>query len=142
MLGHQPQPDQAAPILSHQGQPAQVEPVEGERADPLHVARVAVVRDLGRLVRPAKPGQVGRDHPQSGVGEHRHHRAVKERPARLAVQQQHRLAVGRPGLHIGQPQLADVGVARRVPEAGQPGETFLRCAQHLHAWQPPLPPTW
>ena len=95
VLGDQPQPDQAAPVLPDQGYPAQVQRVEGERPDPLHVPRVAVVADLGRLVRPAEPDQVGGDRAQPGGGEHRHHVPVEERPARLAVQQQHRLAVGR-----------------------------------------------
>ena len=138
VLGHQPQADQAAPVLPDQGQRVQIEPVEGKRADPFHVPRVAVIIDLGRLVRTAEPDQVGRDRPQPGIGEHRHDLAVQERPARLAVQQQHRFAARRPGFHVGQPQAADLGVPRRVAEAGQISETVLRSAQHLHDRDP----TW
>jgi hypothetical protein len=133
VLGHQPQPDQAAPVLSDDGEPAQVEAVERERAGPLHVPSEAVVADLGRLVRTAEPHQVRRDGAQARVREHRHDLAVKERPARLPVQQQHGLAVGRTGLHVGDPEPVDVAVPRRIAEIRQIGETILWRAQHLHA---------
>ena len=84
MLGHQAQPDQAAPVLPDESQPAQAEPVEGERPDPLHVPGIAV--------------------------------AVQKRPARLAVQEQHRLAIRRPGLHVAEPQAVDICIARRIAE--------------------------
>jgi hypothetical protein len=44
---------------------------------------------------------IGRDRTQPGVREHRHDLPVQKRPARLTVQQQHRLTVGRPGLREG-----------------------------------------
>ena len=66
VLGGQPQPDQPAPVLPDERDAAQVEHVEGERAHPFDVPRVAVVRDLGGLVRAAEPDQVRRDHAQPG----------------------------------------------------------------------------
>ena len=133
MFGYQPEPDQAAPVLPDEGQAAQVEPVEREPADPFHVPRETVVIDLGRLVRTAEPDQVRCDRPQPGVREHRHDRAIQERPARLAVQQENWLAIGRPGLHVGHPEPVDVRVPRRIAEIRQAGETVVRSAQHLHA---------
>ena len=133
MLGGQAQPDQAAPVLADQRDRAQVEDVEGERAHPLDVLRVAVVGHLGRLVRTAEADQVGRDHPQSGVGQHRDHAAVQERPGRFAVQQQHRFAVGGAVLDPGHPQPVDLGVVRRVVEVGQLGESLVRRTQGVHA---------
>ena len=88
MLGHQPQPDQPAPVLADQRHVAQVEVVEGELAHPLDVPRERVVRHRQRLVGPAEPDQVRRDAPDPGVGQHRDHVPVEERPRRLAVQQQ------------------------------------------------------
>jgi len=78
MFGHQPQPDQAAPVLPDDGQPAQVKVVEREPADPLHMLREAVIGDLGGLVRTAEPHEIRRDDAQPGVREHRHDRAVQE----------------------------------------------------------------
>ena len=132
MLGDQPQPDHAAPVLPDQGQPAQLQPVEGERADPFHVPCIAVVGDRGRLVRPAEPDQVGGDRPETGLGQHRHHGAVQERPARLPVQQQHRLAVGGPGLHVGHPQVADVHVTRVVANARQARKAMVGGTEDAH----------
>ena len=43
------------------------------------------------------------------------------------------LAVSPPGLHVGDPEPVDVGVARRIAEIRQIGESFVRSAQHLHA---------
>src|SRR6266508_3927245 len=76
-----------------------------------------VVGDLGGLVGAAEPDQVRRDCAAAGIGEHGHYRAVEERPARLAVQQQHRRAVGGTRLDVGHPE-GYLRVARLVPEAG------------------------
>ncbi len=125
MFRHQAQADQAAPVLPDDGQAAQVKMIKRERPDPLHVTREAVIADVGWLVRPAEPGQVRGDRMQPGVREHGHHLAVQERPARLAVQQQHRLAVGRTCFGEGQPQVTDLGVAGRVAEVRQVSEPVV-----------------
>jgi len=132
VLGHQPQPDQPAPVLPDERQPAQVKLAEGESTDPLHVPFVRVVRYVGGLVRPAEPDEVRRDRTEPRGREHRHDRPVQERPARLPVQQKNRLAVGRPGLDVGHPQAAHIGVPRRVAETRNPGEPVLGGAQHFH----------
>jgi len=69
---------------------------------------------------------------QPGVREHRHDLAVQKRPARLAVQQQHRFALGRPGFREGQPQVADVGVVRGIAVVRQVSETVVGGAERLH----------
>ena len=50
MLGRQPQPDEATPVLPDQRHPLQVQHVESQFPYPFDVARVAVVLDASRLV--------------------------------------------------------------------------------------------
>ena len=106
-------PTSRSPISPPQSCPTrvtlvQVEHVEDQRAHPLDVPRVAVVRDVGGLVRAAEADEVGRDRAQPGGGEQRDHRAVQERPGRLAVQQQHRL-----GRRPGRPRPRPCAACRR-----------------------------
>ena len=73
----------------------QVERAEERSSHPLHVRRVGVVAAFGRLVRATEPDEVGRNATQSGGRQHRDHFAVQEAPRRLAVHQEHDLAVAR-----------------------------------------------
>jgi len=122
VLGYHAKADEAAPVLADQRDASQAESVECEPPHPLHMPRVAVIGDLRGLVRPAEPDHIGRDRPQSGVGEHRDHRAVQEGPTRLAV--------GRAGLHVGHAQAADVSKARLEIEVRQTGEAVLWRSQY------------
>jgi hypothetical protein len=139
VLGGEPQPDQAAPVLADEGEPAQIQPVERERADPFDVPRIAVVAPLGRLVRPAEADQVGRDRPQTVSGQDGHDLPVEERPAGLPVQEQDRLAVRRSRLDVGHPHAAHIDVARRVAEVRDAGEPFVGGTQNLHPLMLPRP---
>ena len=91
----------------------------------------------GRLVGPPEPDEVGRDTPEAGLDEHRDHVAVQVAPRRLAVEQQHHRAVGRPLVEVVDAQRAalavgDVGVVRLEREVGQPGEPVVGRSQDLH----------
>ena len=87
VLGHQPQPEQPAPVLSDEGDVAQVEVVHDQpRAH--STWRAKVWSPCERLVRPPEPDHVGRHAPDAGLGEDPDHVPVQERPRRLAVQQQ------------------------------------------------------
>ena len=110
VLGHQPQPEQPAPVLTEQRHLVQVEVVEGQLAHPLDVPGEGVVRQRERLVRPPEPDHVGRHAPDAGVGEDRDHVPVEERPRRLAVQQQRDRSVGGTGVDVRHPQRAAVAV--------------------------------
>jgi hypothetical protein len=88
------------------------------------VARVRVVGALGRLVGASEADEVGRHHPKPGAGDDRDHLPVQEAPGRLAVQEQHRVGVGRPFVDIVDAQRAalavgDVEVAGREREVGE-----------------------
>ena len=142
VLGRQPQPDQPAPVLADEGDLAQVEDVEHQGPHPLDVAGVAVVLDAGRLVRAAEADQVGRDRPQPGVGQDGQQRAVEERPGRLAVQQQHHLAVGRARLDPGhsqrarprrraRPRSAARSRSRAASRTGRPASAASPCLRNL-----------
>jgi hypothetical protein len=137
MLGGQPQPDQAAPVLSDQSHPLQVQLVEHQLAHPLDVARIAVILDAGRLVRAPEADQVRANDAVPGCGQHRDHLSVQERPRRLAMQQQDRVGVGRAVLHPGHPQrvafvVGNVGIMCGIREFRQSGEPVVRCAQPQH----------
>ena len=93
VLGHQSQPDEAAPVLPDEGEVAQVELVEQGRAHPLDVPGIGVVVLRVGLVGATEADEVGRDGAQPRVDEHRDHLAVEEAPRGLAVHQQHDLAV-------------------------------------------------
>ena len=78
----------ARPSPGRQRDVAQVEVVEHQLPQPLDVAGVGVVGRCGGLSERPKPTRSGATHRMPGVGEHRDHVAVEERPRRLAVQQQ------------------------------------------------------
>ena len=96
---------------------AQVELV-GEAFDRAVVEVVGVVLDPGRLVGTAEAEVVGRDG-ASRPRDRRDHRAVEERPRRLAVQEQHRIAAPLVDVVHPQPVLLDV-----VRVEGVPGKAF------------------
>jgi hypothetical protein len=101
------------------------------------VPGVGVVLDPRRLVRAPEADQVGRDGPDTRLGEHGHHVAVEERPAGLAVQQQGHGSVRGSALDVRHPEpcalaVRDVGVARLDGEVGQGLEPVLGRAQQVH----------
>ena len=137
MFGHQPQPEQPAPVLTEQRHVVQVEVVQDQLAHPLDVAREGVVLQCERLVRPPEPDHVRRHAPDAGVGEDRDHVPIEERPRRLAMQQERDGSVGGTGVDVRHPQRAAVavrhlGVRRRPREVRQVGEALVGRAVGLH----------
>ena len=127
--GADAEPHQPAPILNHQRHVLEVEVLDhAQKRGP--VERVAVVRDGGRLVAAAEPGEVERDRAVSGPDERRDHAAVEVAPRRLAVQHQDGLSgVAWPLVHDVQPQRAgragddlEVDVLRLVGPVLEVGE--------------------
>ena len=90
VLDGETQPDRPAPVLHDDRRPAEVELLR-EPLDRGVVEVVRVVLDPGGLVRASEAEVVGRDDPAHG-GQRRDQLPAQERPARLAVEQQHRVA--------------------------------------------------
>ena len=131
-LDREPQSDRPAPVLDDDGGIAQVELV-GEALDRRKVEVVGVVLDPGRLVRAPEPEVVGRDG-ASGTRDGRDHLAIQERPGRLAVQEQHRIA--RALVDVVHPQPVLLDVVRLEVVAREPDELLIGRAVDLHAGQP------
>ena len=96
VLGDEAQPDAARPspgttsVMSRRSSWS-----NSTRAQPVDVALVRVVgRARAGLSERPKPTRSGATHAEPGADEHRDHLAVEVAPRRLAVQQQHRPAVG------------------------------------------------
>ncbi len=132
VLGGHPQPDQSAPVLREQRGGRQLDRIE----EPLHpgdVRGVGVGRSFGRFVGAAEPDEVGCDTAQPGVDQERDHAAVQVAPRGFAVQEQHRWAVGRTFVDVGDPEAVDVDVLRFVGEVVEPGETIVGRADEFDA---------
>ena len=107
VLGHQPQPDQPAPVLADQRDVAQVEGLEP--------APSSSRRGAGRCSRRARPAcRSGRSRrgrarrTQAGADEDGDHLAVQVAPRRLAVQQQHGLGIARALVDVVDPHVLPV----------------------------------
>ncbi len=92
MLDRQPQPDRAAPVVDDRGRVADVEFLQQGR-DQFDVAVVGVPTEIGGLVGATEAGVVGGDAAVTGVAHRRDHLAPEERPGRLAVEEDDRLAL-------------------------------------------------
>ena len=132
MLGHQAQPDQAAPVLANEGDAAQVEAFEEKGAHPVDVALVRVVLAAHRLVRAPEAHQVGRHPAVPGLHEERDHLAVEEAPGGLAVQHQNRGGVARPLVDGVDAQALHLRVVRLEGVAGQVLEALVGSSQTPH----------
>ena len=129
VLDREPKSDRPAPVLDDDGRVAQVELV-GEALDRRVVEVVGVVLDPRRLVRAAEAEVVGRDG-ASDTRDRRDHLAIQERPGRLAVQEQHRIA--RALVDVVHPQPVLLDVVRLEGVAGEPVEPLVGRAVDLHA---------
>ena len=89
-LGCEAEADRPAPVVDDDRQVSQVELVD-EALDRCVMAVVRVPVALDRLVRAAEAEVVGREH-AGDRGDRRDRLAVEERPGRLAVQEQDRVA--------------------------------------------------
>ena len=91
---------------------------------------VRVVLDPRRLVRASEPEVVGCDDARDRR-ERPDHLPVEERPGRLAVEEEHRIAAAL--LHVvhAQAVLLEIRRLERVP--GKPGEALVGRAVRLHA---------
>ena len=69
VLGHEPQTDEAAPVLADEGDVGQLELVEEGGTHPFDVTGVGVVVATGGLVGSTEADEVGRDDPEAGAGE-------------------------------------------------------------------------
>jgi hypothetical protein len=141
MLGGEPQPDEATPVLADECHRPEVEDVEGNGSHPLHVARIGVVFASGGLVGAAEADEVGADHTVASLGKYGDHFAIQERPRRLAMQQEHRIGVGGAVLdprHAEPPALVviDVAIPWRIREFRKIAESLVRCSQRIHGGEP------
>ena len=117
VLDREAQPDRPAPVVHHHRRAAQVEILEQRRRQ-RDVAVVGVPADVGRLVRAAEAGEVGRHAAKAGVAHGRDHLAPQKRPRRLAVHEDHRRALAL--VEVGQAQAVHLAVVRLEGEVGQP----------------------
>ena len=125
------QPDEAAPVLTEQVDVGQAQLLD-EGLEPLVVTQIAVGLDLGGLVGPAHPEVVHGDHPVAGIGEHRDHVPVQVGPRRLAVEEQHDLAVGGTLVHVGLSQAVDLHVLGLIRPVRQALEARIRRPHEVH----------
>lgn len=88
MRRHQPQAEQASPVLAEEGDAAEVE-LQQPGLQPVHVGLVRVVLGPGRFVRTAEPDEIRCNHSEAGVDERRDHAVIQVRPGGLAVDQKH-----------------------------------------------------
>src|SRR5664280_2775651 len=137
VLGNQPQPDEAAPVLADQGHLGQLEVVEEEAPHPLHVAGEGVLGARCRFVRAAEAHEVGCDDPQTASGERRDHVTVEVAPRRLAVEQEHDRAVSRAFVEVVDPPGAAVLIVNDCVvglegEAGQRLEAVVGGSEDFH----------
>ena len=116
LLDREPQADRPAPVLDDDRQPAQVELLD-EPHDRRAVPVERVPADVGRLVRAAEAEVVGRDHPRVRARA-RDHLPVEERPGRLAVEAEHRIALALVEVVHPQAVLVERSAARTGSRAG------------------------
>ena len=137
VLGHQSQPDEAAPVLPDEGEVAQVELVEQGRAHPLDVPGIGVVVLRVGLVGATEADEVGGDGAEARVDEQRDHLAVEVAPRRLAVHEQDGGSVGPALVEVVDAEppaftVVDLHVVRGEGKVGQRGEARVGCAECVH----------
>ena len=131
-VAHDPQADDAAPVLAEERHVAQRQRIE-DRMVPADVPSIGVDLRIDRLVRATEADVVPRDHPQSRRSEDRDHLAVEIGPGRLSVHEHDQGAVGGPLLDVVDPQAVDLDPVRRERVARESGEALVGRADELHA---------
>jgi hypothetical protein len=107
VLADQAQADQAAPVLADPGDGVEADLLD-DRPGPVDVGLVGAVVAVGGLVAAPEAHHVHRHRPQAGGDEDGDHLAVAVRAGRLAVQQQHDLAVTGSFVEVVDPQAAAI----------------------------------
>jgi hypothetical protein len=123
LLDPYPHADRAAPVVADQHRVPETELVE-HAADDVRVPVVAVPVLVERLVRASEAGVVHGHAAVARVAQRRDDLAEQVRPGRLPVQQHDRPPLAL--VVVGDPEPADLAVARLQVEAGQAFEPLFR----------------